>query len=166
MLFLLYVLPSQHASRHGKLQSLEILYISLSGGRIKDAFMDTFWILFISWIWKFAQKAVLVPNRCLFWANLPVVSTLHVILCLPLGREWTQKRLCKSSVYLCSCISVGRKMLFLHYVLLLTQSKGHDFISFNIYLHTNVCNKWGKCPWQGGDHGAKTPWLELLRQRS
>lgn len=50
LLSLLRVFPSQHVSRHGKLHSLEVLRLSLLGGRVKDTFMDTFWILLISCI--------------------------------------------------------------------------------------------------------------------
>lgn len=50
LLSLLHVFPSQHVSRHGKLHSLEVLHLSLLGGRVKDTFMDTFWILLISCI--------------------------------------------------------------------------------------------------------------------
>jgi len=52
MLCLLYVFLLQFVSRHDKLHSLEILHLSLSGGRVKDAFMDTFWILLVSWMLK------------------------------------------------------------------------------------------------------------------
>lgn len=107
MLSLLHVFPLQHASTcvwaHDKLHCLQVLHLSLSGGRVEVSFMHTFWISLITWIWKCAQRPVPVPDWC-----SPEQIFLRQVLCnLKLDSKHTmleQNSFVSSKLWWCFCI--------------------------------------------------------------